>query len=123
MLYETGSVASMTELARRFDVHHTTVSYHIHKHGAEHGSVGSLVDFDTYDSELALLRYKQSQCAHPSTKCSLCGKWHDEIRSEQAQMITCLNERVDYLEKKLTDANIHFEQKTPLDNPLYTVRS
>lgn len=121
MLYETGVVASMSELAKRFEVHHTTVAYHIHKYGVEHNSVSSLIDLDDYDPEIELLRRKQATCIHPSVKCSLCGKFEDNLRTDQAKKARQLGDRIAYLETLLTNAHIPFESGVPLNSPLYTI--
>jgi len=49
---------------------------------------------DFQEKQFIRLREKQSNCIHPSWKCSLCGLYKDNIKDEQRL-------KIEYLEKKI----------------------
>ena len=46
------------------------------------------------EKQFARLREKQSDCIHPSFKCSLCGLYKDNIKDEQRLKIEYLEQQV-----------------------------
>jgi hypothetical protein len=58
-------------------------------------------EIEVFDIELIRLREKQSRCSHSSTKCSLCGKYHDLIKEEHTQIILNLIYHIKKLEHNI----------------------
>ncbi len=52
------------------------------------------------------LREKQSKCSHPSLKCSICGKYEDNLFNEQKEHIKILENIVRHHEATLESLGI-----------------
>lgn len=91
-------------IARRFNIDNSTVHYHVNKiNGGGRGPVYALI---------------APQCAkgHTSFKCLVCGKAHDNIMSEEFQLIIRLKLRIQQLEQQLSHEapTTHREHHSPI---------
>ena len=75
-------------IAERFGIDNSTVHYHINKYER---TVGDLESADFYSIVKVGIR---AECNHPSLKCSCCGKYEDNLKSEQNQKIMKLEEQI-----------------------------
>jgi DNA-directed RNA polymerase subunit RPC12/RpoP len=64
----------------------------------------------------ARIREKQATCLHPSFKCSICGKYIDNLLNEQQAEIEILHLIIGELQKKLTIHSIPFVAYTKVIN-------
>ena len=66
------------DLARQFNVDHSTIDYHVRKYQTaypEQGGIYSLI-------KIGIKR----ECHHPSSKCTLCGLMSDELRRDRVEL-------------------------------------
>lgn len=83
------------QIARDVGCDNSTVHYHINKYEE---SVG---DSDSMDIYSIVKMGVREECRHPSFKCSLCGKYVDNIRDSQREEISTLKAKIVELEKTL----------------------
>lgn len=83
------------QIAREIGCDNSTVHYHINKYEE---SVG---DMDTLDIYSIVKMNVREECRHPSFKCSLCGKYADNIRDSQREEISTLKAEIAELKKTL----------------------
>ena len=75
-------------IAEKFGIDNSTVHYHINKYER---TVGDMESGDFYSIVKVGIR---SECKHPSLKCSCCGKYEDNLKSEQSQKIIELQDQL-----------------------------
>ena len=73
---------SKASLARRFNIDHSTIHYHLKKYERSYPEQGGIYAF-------LKVRVKKV-CTHPSSRCTLCGEMWDQImraeRDENARL-------------------------------------
>jgi hypothetical protein len=92
---------SKGSIARRHDVDHSTVIYHLdkyHRAYPEESSVYAVIKVQA-----------RKTCTHPSAKCTLCGRMEDKIKREERRLIRELTERLARANKRLTAAGLAVE--------------
>ena len=87
-LHHQGETA--TDLAVRFEVDRSTISYHIKKYETAYPEQGSYY---------AILKMRiRKVCLHPSARCTICSAMWDKLARQE-------RERIEALEKALLRAN------------------
>ena len=76
------------KIAERYGIDNSTVHYHINKYER---TIGDIESADFYSIVKVGIR---AECNHPSLKCSCCGKYEDNLKSEQSQKIIKLEEQI-----------------------------
>lgn len=80
---------TQAELARRYQVHHTTILYHVKKHDQSY--------YGDQDFYYFAKRHKHEPpplCLHPSARCFVCGMLWDEIERPELEIIAKLTKEL-----------------------------
>ena len=78
--FEAGE--KQADLARRFNVDHSTINYHVEKFRTaypEQGDIYAVIKTDI-----------RRTCVHPSSRCTFCGTMKDELQRSERELITRL---------------------------------
>lgn len=103
---------SKASIAQRLEIDHSTVHYHIKRYQksyVEQSSVYALVKSGF-----------RKECTHPSVKCSLCGVFQDNIRTEDRETIRELTAKLTVANRRLQAAGLYIEEEST-DDPIYSI--
>ncbi|MCR2833471.1 hypothetical protein [Parerythrobacter lacustris] len=92
---------TQANVARRYSVDHSTVSYHLHKYENSYPEQGGVY---------AVIRAQaRKACSHPSTRCTLCGHMADLIFREDKATIATLTKQLAEARSRLRVAGLPVE--------------
>jgi hypothetical protein len=96
-------------IARRLGVDNSTVHYHINR-----------LKNKSYEQIIALIEPRDYCHEHTALKCLVCGRIHDNIKSDEYQEIIRLKRRVLELEKQLypNDENVDISTNSTGRKPI-----
>lgn len=92
---------TQADIARRYNVDHSTINYHIQKYRRAYPEEGGVY---------ALIKVQQRKvCVHPSGVCTICGEMWDELRRAEREAIKDLQKRLDDAHSRLRIAGLAVE--------------
>lgn len=92
---------SQAAIARRFNIDHSTVHYHLRKYEESYPEQGGVYAFIKTDIKQV--------CLHPSKRCTCCGEMWDELNRKEKDEIRSLTERLKRANSKLVVAGFAVE--------------
>jgi len=94
----TGGRESKADLARRYEVDHSTIIYHLDKYQAAYPEQGGIY---------AYMKIKaRRECIHPSGRCTLCGEMWDKLERQERATIRRLTKELASATDRLAAAGI-----------------